>query len=202
MYPADDPPPPAAAYPFMPEPDTSDDAWVRAFKKGSDQALNELVKRHGGPLMAYLRCRSADADDLFQETWLRAITRINRFRSGNFRAWLIVIARNCLIDGLRRARPGVSFDSRRDERSLPLSETLPDPRPTAPDGLASDEEQQRIEQHIMALPPTQREVFLLRTQQELSFAEIARLLGIPLNTALGRMHYAVTRLRRELEPPS
>jgi RNA polymerase sigma-70 factor (ECF subfamily) len=64
---------------------------------------------------------------------------------------------------------------------------------------AEEEARRRIIERVDALPAEQREVFLLRTQQELSFAEIAKLLGVPLNTALGRMHYAVTKLRRELE---
>ena len=65
-------------------------------------------------------------------------------------------------------------------------------------GLVSDERTARIREAVAALPDTQKEVFLLRTEQDLSFAEIAEMLKIPLNTALGRMHYAVTRLRKEL----
>ncbi len=182
-------------YATPPEPD--DLELARALRKGCEQAAGRLVERHGRSLLAYLRAKSPDAEDLYQETWLRAIRRIESFRGGNFRAWLTVIARNCMIDQARRRRPTVSLDAR-DKLGNSLSDTLRDAGPTAAARLAGEETRRLIAGRIAALPPDQREIFLLRTQQELSFAEIARMLGIPLNTALGRMHYAVTRLRREL----
>ena len=170
---------------------------AKALRKGSQEAADQLVARHGGALMAYLKAKSPEAEDIYQETWLRAIRRIGSFKYGSFRAWLTVIARNCMIDQHRRRRPDVSLDAR-DEAGNSLGDRLPDTGPTAGARLAGKELQQRIAERVAALPPDQQEVFLLRTQQELRFAEIAKILGIPLNTALGRMHYAVTRLRREL----
>ena len=175
----------------------SDLELARTLRKGCEQAAGRLVERHGRSLLAYLRAKSPDAEDLYQETWLRAIRRIESFRGGNFRAWLTVIARNCMIDQARRRWPTVSLDAR-DKLGNSLSDTLRDAGPTAAARLAGEETRRLLAGRIAALPPDQREIFLLRTQQELSFAEIARMLGIPLNTALGRMHYAVTRLRREL----
>lgn len=182
---------------LMTLPETSDLELARALRAGSGDAADQLVERHGRSLMAYLRAKSPEAADLYQETWLRAIRRIESFKGGSFRAWLTVIARNCMIDQSRRRRPTFSLDAR-DGSGNSLADTLQDESPPAATQLAGEETRQRIVDRITALPPDQREVFLLRTQQELSFAEIARLLGIPLNTALGRMHYAVTRLRREL----
>ena len=182
---------------LMTLPKTSDLELARALRAGSGEAADQLVERHGRSLMAYLRAKSPEAADLYQETWLRAIRRIESFKGGSFRAWLTVIARNCMIDQARRRRPTVSLDAC-DKLGNSLSDTLRDAGPTAAARLAGEETRRLIAGRIAALPPDQREIFLLRTQQELSFAEIARLLGIPLNTALGRMHYAVTRLRREL----
>ena len=177
-------------------PETTDDNLVRAFRNGDEAAMDALVARHGPSLMAYLRARSPEAEDVFQETWFRAIRKINHYKKGSFRAWLIVIARNGMIDGFRRKRPTASLDAE-DDRGLSMADTLPGTTVTAPEILASGESHQRLLEQIEALPAAQREVFMLRTQQELSFAEIAKLLKIPLNTALGRMHYAVTKLRQE-----
>ncbi len=182
----------------MVDPDADDLTLAQAFRKGDAGAAAALVARHGRPLMNYLRAQSPDAEDLFQEAWHRAIRHIGSFKGGNFRAWLTVIARNCLIDAVRRKRPSVSLDAANAD-GWRLRDTLADPGEAAHARLTADEERQRIIACVQALPPAQREVFLLRTQQDLSFAEIAGLLGIPLNTALGRMHYAVTKLRRELE---
>lgn len=183
----------------MIDPETSDDLLAKDFDtSGSEAAIELLVMRHGRALMGYLRAKTPDAEDVFQETWLRAIRGIHGFKGGSFRAWLIVIARNGMIDRARRARPVVSLDAQ-DDRGQTLGEKLPGNTLTAPVSLAGEEARRRIIERVDALPAEQREVFLLRTQQELSFAEIAKLLGVPLNTALGRMHYAVTKLRRELE---
>ena len=182
---------------YMSDAETDDDTLVRAFRKGDARAMEILVSRHGAVLLAYMRARSTEADDIVQETWYRAIQRIGRFRSGNFRAWLMTIARNCMIDRLRRGRLTISLDAD-DGDGQGLAGRLTGDMPDAPEQMESRETHERIMERVMALPPDQREVFLLRTRQELSFAEIARLLDIPLNTALGRMHYAVTKLRREL----
>ncbi|MDD5708195.1 MAG: sigma-70 family RNA polymerase sigma factor, partial [Kiritimatiellae bacterium] len=140
----------------------------------------------------------ADADDAFQDTWLRAIRHTGRFRGGCFRAGLTTTARHWLIDRARRRHPLLSLDAG-DADAPAWRERLADGAPPPADRLAAEELRRRVETLVAALPAEQREVFAMRTQQELSFAEIAEMLKIPLNTALGRMHYAVTKLRRELE---
>lgn len=179
-----------------------DDALLRAFRHGNPQALEELIGRHQHALHGYLRAMTgsaADADDVFQETWLRVIRNPGSFRSGAFNAWLWCIARNLLVDRLRRRKPVVSLDDAAPEHAS-LIELTPAPGPQPPADMEASEIAQQVADAVSKLPPDQRDVFLLRTQGGLSFAEIAALRRVPLNTALGRMHYAIQRLRRELGP--
>jgi RNA polymerase sigma-70 factor (ECF subfamily) len=162
--------------------------------------LERLVARHRSQLHGYLTMMTGsatEADDLFQETWLRVIRNPGSFREGAFNAWLWRIARNLLIDRLRRIKPTVSLDDDEDGAPALLE------RMAAPDmdpGREVDDAEigRQIRAAVARLPLAQRDVFLLRMQGGLSFAEIAALRRVPLNTALGRMHYAVQRLRREL----
>lgn len=182
--------------------DARDDSeLVRAFLSGEASALEELVARHGRPLLGVIRGMVRDpkeAEDVFQEVWYRAIRRLESFRNGHFRAWLTTIARNFLIDRHRRKRPSVSLDDAGSEDGLPLVDRLTTASPGPPEEAVAHELGERIAMCVQRLPTAQREVFLMRTQQNLSFAEIARIQCVPLNTALGRMHYAVTQLRKEL----
>ena len=169
---------------------------------GNAEAIDRLVAKYGKDLLAYLTATTrnkSDAEEVFQDTWLKAMRKIAFFKGGSFKAWLTTIARNCVIDRTRRKRPSVSLNQEVGEDGTQVVDLMADnaaPRPEA--GLVSEERSARIREAVAALPDAQREVFLLRTEQELSFAEIAEMLAIPPNTALGRMHYAVTRLRKEL----
>ena len=182
----------------MPIGEPTDSALATRAWQGDHAAMETLYHRHAGPLMAFLRLRTPDADDVFQETWIRAIRYLRRFKRGSFRAWLIVIGRNIIIDRYRRDKPADSLDAPyKGELPAPV-EFLADPSPAALEQMASDEALREIGRAVDSLPAPQREVFLLRTQQELTFKEIAELLDIPINTALGRMHTAVTKLRAKL----
>lgn len=169
---------------------------------GNAAAIDRLVSKYGKSLLAYLCAttrNSSDADDVFQDTWLKAMKKIHYFKGGSFKAWLTTIARNCIIDRSRRKRPSVSLNQEIGEDGAEIGDIIEDTSAKKPEaGLVSDERTARIREAVAALPDAQKEVFLLRTEQDLSFAEIAEMLKIPLNTALGRMHYAVTRLRKEL----
>lgn len=170
---------------------------------GNPDAIDKLVSKYGKSLLGYLRAATRnphDAEEIFQDVWLRAMRKIAFFKGGSFKAWLTTIARNCVIDRARRARPTASLNREIDEEGTQVVDLMADSEAVKPEaGLVSAERSARIREAVGALPDAQREVFLLRVEQDLSFAEIASMLGIPLNTALGRMHYAVTRLRKELE---
>ncbi len=185
----------------MPDSEPNDMDLVRACLGGDEEAMDILVARHERALMGYLRGKTnslEEARDAFQETWLRVLRHLHRFRRGSFKAWLTTIARNFLIDESRRRRPTVSIDASTPDH-FSWGERLAGDVASPDAGLLAADVRERIQESVRSLPPDQREVFLLRTQQDLSFAEIAKLLNIPLNTALGRMHYAVVKLREQLE---
>lgn len=178
----------------------TDSELLFAFRKGEVTALDVLVARYQGQLHGYLRAMTgnqADADDVFQETWMRVVRNPGSFRGGSFNAWLWRITRNLLVDRLRRRKPVVSLDDTTAEGTS-YAELTPAIGPAPGDEAASAELGRKIASAVARLPPDQRDVFLLRTQAGLSFREIAKLRRVPLNTALGRMHYAIQRLRQDL----
>ncbi len=178
----------------------ADEVDLRAYRKGDLVALDRLIERYRPMLYAYaltLTGTPTEADDLFQDTWVRVIRWPHRFRGGSFRNWLLRIAHNAGIDRIRRRKPTASLDQT-PEQGVAWVDTLPDPAPDAASQVASEDAHQHLWRAIAGLPEAQREVFVLRVEAELSFKEIAELLEVPLNTALGRMHYAVRRLQRLL----
>lgn len=180
-----------------------DDAGLlAAFAAGDAAAMDRLVARYRQPLFSWLlgmTAGRADAEDLFQEVWIRIIRNAGRFHDISFRAWMWKIARNMVIDFRRRKRPSVSLDAAPDDASPPLVERLAAPGPAPGRNAELSDSVRRVMAEVARLPGIQREVFLMRTQGDLSFKEIARALDIPLNTALGRMHDAVGKLKRALD---
>jgi RNA polymerase sigma-70 factor (ECF subfamily) len=134
-----------------------------------------------------------DADDVFQEAWFRVIRKHRSYRAGNFRGWLARITHNLIVDRARKRKPDFSLDASAGEgrETRPAQDGQPEPGRA----MAARELGQRIAAAVRSLSPEQREVFLMRSQMELSFKEIARIQSVSINTALARMHYAVGKLR-------
>ena len=188
------------------ESDPTDEALLRRYGRAGDAgAMESLVRRHGAALGAYLAGwarDAAEAEDLAQEAWLRVLRSPDSFRGGSFRAWLLRIARNLAVDRSRKRSPELWLDapSAPESDAPPLVETLPDAASAPPDAaLLAAEDRARLLAAVRTLPGPQRDVFLLRAAG-VPFAEIAARASIPLNTALGRMHYAMKALRAALAP--
>jgi len=177
--------------------------WLAAYRRGDLDALGRLVEHWRRPLYAFiyhqLRGRG-DAEDIFQETWIRAVRGLDAFRGDRALSWLFRIARNLVVDEFRRrCREDTAAPRDGAETSVPAGvETHADGRPGADAAAVERETAERVAAAVRSLPDEQREVFLLRTEGDISFREIARMQGVPLNTALGRMHYATRRLRELL----
>jgi len=186
---------------------------MSAFVSGQAQAFDLLLARHRSGLFGFLARQLGDlaaAEDLFQEVFLKVISRRHQFRSeARFAPWLYAIARHACIDHRRRARLRAvdSLDAPLTAAAAnqPQDETGAEPYREAggpnPEAAAQQSELAAVLRRLVAeLPEEQREVLLLRTDGELSFPEIAELVGCPLETAKSRMRYALAALRRRLSP--
>jgi RNA polymerase sigma-70 factor (ECF subfamily) len=180
---------------------TSDASLLLAFTNGDAAAVDLLVARYRPVLFSWfvgMTGNYADAEDLFQELWFRVIRHADRFNDVSFKAWLWKIARNLVIDFRRKKKPDVSLDAVDDEGNQPLMDQLTSSERGPADSAERNDMAKRVLAAVGTLPPIQREVFLMRVQGNCSFSEIAETLNIPLNTALGRMHDAMNKLKKRL----
>jgi len=176
----------------------ADEVLVRRLREGDDWAGEDLAKRHATSLLRYLqRLVHSDqlAEELHQQTWMSALENLDKFEvtsgSGGFKAWLYRIATNKAHDHWRsRGREKKVKEGLR----LVIEETAPE----ASHRMEGAEAEAKLRAAMELLPASQKEVLLLRYYSNLKFVEIAEMLGCPLNTALGRMHKAMIRLRQLL----
>lgn len=177
----------------------SEREWISAYRRGDMEALGRLVEHFRRPLMSFISRMlegHADAEDVFQEVWYRAVRNFSSYRDDRFISWLFRIAHNLVIDRARKRKPIVELPSENDEN--PIEERLADAG-VRPDGAASGKDVGvRIREAVQQLPPEQREVFLLRMEGDVPFKDIARMQGVSINTALARMQYALAKLRAGL----
>ena len=159
---------------------------------GSESALTTLVERWRAPLFGFLQKRrsAADADDLFQETWLRVVRARRRFDPRlRFSTWLFQIANNLCRD---RARRGATAARAREAIAL-----APPPPAALAGGATGTELRLDLARRLAALPDRLREVVVLRYYRDLGEHEIAQLLAIPPGTVKSRLHAAVRALREQ-----
>ncbi len=181
--------------------DVDDAKLLEAYRNGDVESLGVLVEKYKGPLFGFVYKFSEgreDADEVFQEVWVRAIKNMNRYRQKNLLSWLFRIAHNLMIDRIRRRKPVFSLETPATEEGLALSERLAGGGLSPADETGGHALGRRIEEVAAELPIKQREVFWLRMQAGLSFKEIAKVQKCSVNTALARMQYAVSKLRKEL----
>ena len=186
----------------QPPMDDEDAKLLAAYRRGDAEALGRLVEKYQRPLFGFLArfaARPGEADEWFQETWVRAIQHMNLFRQKNLLGWLFRIAHNLVIDQARRKKPDCSLDD-----PLPGGEPRASQIPAPALSPALEAAGRDLGRHIAAaagrLPPEQREVFWLRMEAGLPFKEIARIQRCSINTALARMQYALQKLRTDLGP--
>jgi len=180
----------------------SDETLALRLLEGDESAGDELARRHCGALVRYLqRLVHSDhlAEELHQQTWISALEHLDRFdpssSAGGFKAWLYRIATNKAHDHWRaRGREKNATEGLK----LITEQTAPE----AGHRMEGVEAEAKLRAAIEMLPDNQKEILLLRYYSNLKFVEIAQMLGCPLNTALGRVHKAMIRLRELLAEPA
>lgn len=179
----------------------TDEELALSYCKGDNLAFDELLVRHQAKLFSYILfvVHNEDiANDLFQETFVKVITKLQEgcyTDSGKFSAWLMRIAHNVIMDWYRnkRVRSIVDADNDNDLSTLCVASLLTSSQENS---VVNEETLTDTRRMMDSLPPTQREVVYMRYYQDLSFKEIADLTGVSINTALGRMRYALFNMRR------
>ena len=181
----------------------SDDELIALYREGSSTAFNTLVLRYDAPLHTYIRMSVHDgalADDIFQDTFMKVILTLREGKytgQGKFKAWVTQVARNLIIDHFRRVKVKNVISEWDESFREELSERLPSEERNAEEELIRQSEHRALHDWIAKLPQAQREVLQLRYLEDMSFKEIAMQTGVSINTALGRMRYALINLRKE-----
>ncbi len=179
----------------------TDEELALSYIDGNNKAFDELLTRNQDKLFSYIFFVVRDEDkanDLFQETFVKVITKLHQKRyvdSGKFSAWIMRIAHNVIMDWYReqRARNLVEPTEENDLSNLSGNDVLD---VNVENKYVNDQIMSDVKKMMNMLPPTQREVVFMRFYQDLSFKEIAELTGVSINTSLGRMRYAILNLRR------
>lgn len=178
----------------------TDEQLVKAYAAGSNDAFDTLLKRHQDRIYNYILriIKNEDiANDIFQDTFVKAIQTIRQGRyteNGKFPAWISRIAHNLIIDFYRQERSeNLQSADVTDVDVLNRKELCEE---TIEDVIISNQIRSDVKYLIEELPELQREVLKMRYYQNLSFKEIAEITGVSINTALGRMRYAILNLRR------
>lgn len=181
----------------------TDEQLVRAYVDGNNAAFDTLLRRHQSKLFSYILriVKNRDiADDIFQETFVKIIMTLKQGRyaeSGKFGAWLTRIAHNLIIDHFRQEKSENSISTDDEEVNLLNRRDLCDEN--IEDLMVNDQIRTDVRRIIEALPEAQREVLIMRYYSDMSFKEIADATGVSINTALGRMRYAIMNMRRIAE---
>ena len=179
----------------------TDEELALSYINGNNQAFDKLLSRSQDKIFNYIMYIVKDEDlanDLFQETFLKAITKMRSGRytdTGKFFWWLTRVAHNVIIDYYRAQKSSKIVEPTKDNDLSNLSSnSLMDSNRESE--LANEQVLRDVKKLVEALPESQREVVIMRYFQELSFKEIAEMTSVSINTSLGRMRYALMNLRK------
>jgi len=181
---------------------TPDALLVKSYIAGDENALSVLINRHQSKLYGFIYSKVGDrdlTDDIFQDTFIKVIKTLksNSYNEeGKFLPWVMRIAHNLIIDHFRRNKKMPMF---RETEEFSIFSIMSDQSLTIENQLITEQVEQDLKRIIQELPADQREVMMMRMYQDLSFKEIAELTGVSINTALGRMRYALLNMRKVID---
>lgn len=170
------------------------DSETARLRRGDPEAFDSLLNRYQNRLFRYLlrlAGNAGEAEDLFQQTWLKVLTRIHQYDERMpFEPWLFAVARNLAIDHLRKVSPE-SLDE-------PATATLKSDEPGHLDRLLDRERRSLLERKLHELPAIYREAVTLRFEEEMTFEEMALVLQAPVSTVKSRVQRALSALRKSM----
>lgn len=181
----------------------SDQVLLNNYLSGDRSAISSLIERHSRRVKDYIHMMVKDrdiAEDIFQETFIKAVRVIDEGRysdNGKFLSWILRIAHNQVIDYFRAQRQNKSVTEA--DAGYDMLGTLRFAERTVEDSMVSDQIERDVRALVDLLPAEQREVVMLRYFSGLSFKDIAEQTEVSINTALGRMRYALINLRRMIK---
>ncbi|WP_396212183.1 RNA polymerase sigma factor [Flavobacterium sp.] len=181
---------------------TSDALLVNKYMAGDENALAILIKRHQSKIYGFIYSKIADraiADDVFQDTFVKVIKTLKSQsynEEGKFLPWVMRIAHNLIVDHFRKSK---KMPMLRETEEFSIFTILKDNSPTIEGQLITEQIEGDLAKIIEELPYDQKEVVMMRIYQDLSFKEISDLTGVSINTALGRMRYAILNMRKLIE---
>ncbi len=181
----------------------SDQILLNRYISGESGAISQLIDRHSNRIRDYIRMMVKDrdrADDILQDTLIKAVRTIDEGRyvdSGKFLSWILRIAHNQVIDYFRQQKSSRTINEA--EAGYDVIGSLRIAERNVEDRIISEQIEQDVRRLIEHLPEEQREVVMMRYYSGMSFQEIADQTGVSINTALGRMRYALINLRKMIK---
>ena len=181
----------------------SDQALLEMYQQGNREAVSQLLERHARRVRDYVRMLVKDndvADDLTQEVLIKVVKVLDEGRytdKGRFQPWLLRIAHNRVLDYFRAQKQVKTVSESSAGFDILGSKNFAEP--SIEDRLVSEQQAEEVRQLIELLPAEQREVVKMRYYEGLSFKELAEHTGVSINTALGRMRYALINMRQAIK---
>lgn len=183
-------------------PPIDDATLVNDYIAGNETALATLIKRHQSKIFGFIYSKVGDrdlSDDIFQDTFIKVIRTLksNAYNEeGKFLPWVMRIAHNLIVDHFRRNKKMPMY---RETEEFSIFSIITDDTLTIENKLISDQVAKDLRQLVEELPTDQKEVLMMRLYQDMSFKEISEATGVSINTALGRMRYALLNLRKVID---
>jgi len=180
----------------------SDASLIRAYLQGNENSLSVLITRHQSRIYSFIYSKVYDkdvAEDVFQDTFIKVINTLKRGKyneEGKFLPWVMRIAHNLIIDHFRKNKRMPMFENKGD---FNIFSVLCDGDLNIEKQIIKDQIECDVQELIKELPEDQLEVLTMRIYKDMSFKEISERTGVSINTALGRMRYALINLRKIIE---
>ncbi len=177
----------------------SDALLISKYIKGDESALSLLIERHQSKIYGFIYSKVSDrdiSDDIFQDTFMKVIRTLKTKsynEEGKFLPWVMRIAHNLIVDYYRNNK---KMPMQRDTEEFSVFSVIHDNNPNIENQIIGLQIESDLRKLVEELPDDQREVLVMRMYQDLSFKEISDLTGVSINTALGRMRYALMNLRK------